>query len=262
MPSNFAHYQFGQLVLSSLPEREKKAVLSSLDTFVVGLYGPDVLFFYEPLRKNAVRTKAEKLHLEEAYPFFAAAKKTYVERGKRAKDKSYLFGFLCHFALDSTCHPLVQKAMDENGVSHAKVEASFERHLMVKAGLPYRKVDATRHVRKEGDTVDVVSAYLGTSAKEAEKALSGMRFYGRLLRPVNPLWRFVLNVGMGLFGATAYRDMILPRKKEDGLRRSDAALYRGFLGAVEKASDLIVAYDRYLKDELALDDRLKRNYEA
>lgn len=47
---------------------------------------------------------------------------------------SYAAGFLCHFALDSACHPLVEEQVS-HGLAHSAVESELDRTLMTAQGL-------------------------------------------------------------------------------------------------------------------------------
>jgi hypothetical protein len=45
---------------------------------------------------------------------------------------AYIYGFICHFALDSTCHGYIDEKIAQSGVSHTEIEVEFERH-----SIPY-----------------------------------------------------------------------------------------------------------------------------
>ena len=47
---------------------------------------------------------------------------------------AYLYGFICHFALDHSCHPYIEKKIKEIGVTHAEIEVEFDRMLLAKRG--------------------------------------------------------------------------------------------------------------------------------
>ena len=54
MPAVYAHYLFGKKVYKALPEAEKKMVRQGKDAFLIGLHGPDLLFYYRPFGKNRI----------------------------------------------------------------------------------------------------------------------------------------------------------------------------------------------------------------
>ena len=52
MPSTYAHYRMGQQVRSMLDGNEKKIVEKYPQLYLIGLHGPDILFYYKPLKSN------------------------------------------------------------------------------------------------------------------------------------------------------------------------------------------------------------------
>ena len=106
MPAAYAHYCFGKEVYKELPEKEKKWILEGKDAFLLGLHGPDLLFYYFPLVKNRVNQQGVHLHQELAADFFEKGLKKY----RQSEDpvlRAYLYGFICHFILDSECQPYI-----------------------------------------------------------------------------------------------------------------------------------------------------------
>ena len=263
MPANFAHFKFGKLVLATLPMEEKKVILDAFDSFAVGVHGPDILFYYKPIGKNAVNQKGNRMHEEEAYPFFQKAKATYLSRNRREEDLAYLFGFICHFALDSTCHPIVEQTMAEKKVPHVLVESSFDRYLLLKSGHDPERYDTAKHVMVKEETIQDVSVYLEVTRKEARKCLKSIDFYSRPIRPRNAFKRNFLKLGMKVAGVySSLYPMVIPEKKYHDLDDSDALLFHKMNKAVEFAKELITNYNSFIKDGNSLDERFKRNYEA
>ena len=53
MPASYTHQQFGNQVLNKLENTTiKKIINDNLNLYNIGLQGPDILFFYQPLKKN------------------------------------------------------------------------------------------------------------------------------------------------------------------------------------------------------------------
>ena len=130
MPNYYAHLEFGRRVLDGLPLPLRRAVEAEKDAFCLGLYGPDPLFFStcrraralgHAMHRQAVRPAAERLRqgLEEHLPMAAG----------------YAAGFLCHFALDSICHPYVDALAQAGALTHSQIEAELDRSLMLRVGL-------------------------------------------------------------------------------------------------------------------------------
>ena len=54
MPAAYAHYVFGKKVFQELSGTEKEIIRNGEDAFLLGLHGPDLLFYYFPLCKNRI----------------------------------------------------------------------------------------------------------------------------------------------------------------------------------------------------------------
>ncbi len=66
MPATYAHYVFGKKVLKKLPESIRQEVRQGEDAFLLGLHGPDLLFYYYPVSKNRINQQGVAMHRELA----------------------------------------------------------------------------------------------------------------------------------------------------------------------------------------------------
>ena len=58
MPTTYAHYKFGKEVISALPRPLRSTVENHRELFDIGLHGPDILFYYHPMKRFHVRSPA------------------------------------------------------------------------------------------------------------------------------------------------------------------------------------------------------------
>ena len=130
MPNYYAHLEFGRHVLDTLSLPLRRGVEAEKDAFLLGLYGPDPLFFALGRR---TRTLGHEVHCHAVRP--VAERLFQVVGGHIPMAAGYTAGFLCHFALDSTCHPLVEALSGEGTLTHSQVEAELDRRLMLRVGL-------------------------------------------------------------------------------------------------------------------------------
>ena len=183
MPAIYAHITFGREVLKSLPAPVQNTIEEHFDAFALGVHGPDPLFYYHPLEKNEVNALGHKLHFEHATPFFARAKEIYKMRGERGEDKEYLYGYLCHFALDSTAHPLIAaRLLREPKVTHEATESSFDRLLLEREGKDPLKEVLTQHIHPSKELAELSAAYYLIPPKRTKKAIKSILFYSSILR--------------------------------------------------------------------------------
>lgn len=130
MPAVYAHHQFGNLVRERLDGQIRETVEQYPALFEAGLQGPDFLFFYKPLKKNPVSRRGYEIHEEKASVFLKKGLKVIQNTGAQSPEYAYLFGFICHFMLDSQCHPYVSEEMKRTGAGHIEIESGFEKFLL------------------------------------------------------------------------------------------------------------------------------------
>jgi hypothetical protein len=135
------HNRMGRSVYKKLPA----GLASRIDREIyrVGLLGPDPLaayrFYAMPLR-HGVHKWMSIMHEEKTADFL-------VEMTRAADTKemfSYLAGFLCHYALDTTVHPYIDKLADNTGYMHVAIEHKLDLMELEKMGMDLRDRPITR----------------------------------------------------------------------------------------------------------------------
>lgn len=65
MPAAYAHYTFGKKVLANIENPDIRRIITEHRAlFDIGLHGPDILFFYRPLKSNPVSKAGHLMHAE------------------------------------------------------------------------------------------------------------------------------------------------------------------------------------------------------
>ena len=141
MPAAYTHKRFGEAVRGALPRDAFFEPYAQEAAFYLGLHGPDPLFYYHPLRENAVSAVGYRLHEARAADFFVAARDIWRKRGRLAADTAFLYGFICHFALDSACHAEVAAQMRATGLSHTEVESGFDPLILFRRMIAHSSED-------------------------------------------------------------------------------------------------------------------------
>ncbi len=197
MPTHYAHIVFGRKVLQALPEDLAKKVSADQAAFYVGLHGPDPLFYYHPLTPNAVSRLGSAIHDEPGAAFFEKARSVMHTMATPSR-RSYLAGFLCHYMLDSRCHPYID---GHPSLSHHLIETELDRALMEKERLTPGAFDPLKHIQPSRSLGLVIEPfYPGTTARQWQTCLSSMKKICRVLsNPSAPLQGILLG-GMRLGG--------------------------------------------------------------
>ena len=109
MPSTYAHRRFGADVLDRLPAELQEKIAPYRELYDIGLHGPDLLFYYHAEKSTPVSALGNAMHEQPGAVFFERARGVVNKAKNRDAALAYALGFLCHFALDSTCHPRVEQ---------------------------------------------------------------------------------------------------------------------------------------------------------
>ena len=115
MPSTYAHVRFGNDVLRCLPQKQQQQIEAYRELFDIGLHGPDLLFYYRPLTSDPVNRIGYAMHEQPASSFFIHAGDVWHKSGFQDEYAAYIYGFLCHFALDRECHDYIDEKIAESG---------------------------------------------------------------------------------------------------------------------------------------------------
>ena len=260
MPAIYAHRAFGEDVKRLLPPAHFPEIHAHPDCFRQGLHGPDTLFYFHPLGKNAVNGRGYAMHDLPASPFFTEAAGTLRARGDLAADRAYLYGFVCHFALDSVCHPEVAAQMEKHSLSHTAVEAAFDRSMLQRDGLPPLKTNVAAHLSPTHDAASAVAAYCHVTQRQALACIRSMIRSSRLLRAPNAFRRALLHAALRLAGSRSVIDMILPAADLPVHADGNAALAACYERALGKAASLLENYRLFLAGEAPLDTRFDSDY--
>lgn len=141
MPDTAMHYYFGQDVLEALPEEIRAAIDHGVYDFA--LTGPDDWSLYRFWSRSAsggIGRRSNIMHTTRTNAFLTALT---AEAQKSPLMFSYLAGFLCHHALDSTCHPYINAfAARHDGVrekpcyasNHVAMERDLDNWILQKRG--------------------------------------------------------------------------------------------------------------------------------
>lgn len=163
MPDLVVHNAMGDRVLERLP----KEISSEIDrnAFHVGVLGPDPFFFYRffflPLT-NGVDKRGKTMHRTKCRAFLlelareccnvegttehsnAEAEAEGIDFSAQTKLSrtafSYLAGFLCHYALDSTTHPYINKVAAKRQGMHTAVERKLDRIELKRQGKQLKDI--------------------------------------------------------------------------------------------------------------------------
>lgn len=177
MPNYYAHLQFGIQVLDALPESLRMRLERERDAYTLGQYGPDPLYFYRPVRGGAVRALGRTVHCQPVRPLMEHLRLA-VREGKTFS-AGYAAGFLCHFALDSRCHPFIRQREDGGKIAHMSLETEFDRFLMVRNGVDPLRETPLPNPRMPDGFYELLEQYVYPGVKGWQYR-KGLDFYRKI----------------------------------------------------------------------------------
>lgn len=258
MPAGFAHTLFGIRVFQTLPDPLKESIRRHRDLYLAGLQGPDILFYYHPLKANAVSRLGKAMHEKSGKRWFSDA--CQMEEGEDYEARRvYLYGVVCHFTLDAMCHDYIDSYAETSFISHYEIEGEFDRSLLVK-----EKKDPLSYSRIPGFPSDAYTSeiirvfYPGLSAETVREALeSFVKFHQLLLCPTDHKRNFIYSALRVLGKYQTLKGHIINKKANLSCASSNQELTRRFEEAIPKAASLILGFSKVLSKEESLEDWAK-----
>ncbi len=255
MPSTYAHYMFGQQVRGKLTGYERKVIDKYPELFNIGLHGPDILFYYKPLKKNYVNRLGSRMHDEAGGKFFIRAAKVIHSHEHYEKQLAYTYGVICHFALDVTCHGYVEESVRETGLAHIAVEGELDRELMIMNDENPVQRKLTKHIiPSERNAAIIKEFYRKLTTKDVKKSLDGMILCDRLFVCPGKIKRMALYAGLKVSGLYyEYHGFIIKYQKNKACKDQIRHLVHLYEEAIPLAGKLISEYKSFLDGTSPLD---------
>ena len=179
MPASYAHYRFGKLLLPNLPADVRQTIQRFRRMYDMGLQGPDFFFYYNPFLTTATGKLGSVFHHQTGREFFPVACKAATSDAAR----SYLYGLLGHYCLDSSCHPFVNRLVHIEEAKHVPLESEFERFLLALDGEKSPQTfDMSKFLKlTRGECMSVAAFYPGASGGKVARSIRLMSLCSKFL---------------------------------------------------------------------------------
>lgn len=155
MPAAFAHDLYGRRVYLEVDPKVKRIIRKERYCYLLGVHGPDLLFFYRALGKNRVNQKGVRMHMEPAARLFETGREEIrkaADRKERDALTAFLLGISCHYALDHSLHGYINRQEKRTGITHAEIETELERRLLMRENMRPLHSNLTCHLRNTKQT--------------------------------------------------------------------------------------------------------------
>lgn len=263
MPALYAHNRFGADVAKRLDGEVKEIVKRYYTQFRIGLQGPDIFFFYKPLKRNPISKYGYGMHDEYADSFFEKAAEIVREKGRHSREYAYILGFICHFTLDSECHPYVNQMVDKIKVGHVEIEGEFEKYLLRADHKDALAYPIAKYVPTDDATVETIhQIFKQIKQEEIEEALKTLKFIKRFLTAPCEMKQKLINVVLKVSGlAKNYYGLMHSYYDNPKCRKTNQGLESRYTRAISVATELIQSYDETVKKNTTINERFHRTYD-
>ena len=249
MPAFYAHLRFGEEVTQLLPAPFQNLISTYPEAFALGTQGPDILFYHQPMKQNDIRRRGTYLHSLSGETFFAEqAKKMTIAKDleelltKNGAFAAYICGFLCHFTLDTLCHPFINEHSNEE-VSHGKIESEFDKYVRKQSNKPVRGYNAAGFLTKDNGTSEACALTVEVPKEEIDLSIKTMRKINGWFSKKSEAFHFVMHTLLKIVGAEKkFGDMFLHKQDDPLCEPLNEVLYEKFIKGKEKASAFIQEY--------------------
>ncbi|MGM9940375.1 MAG: zinc dependent phospholipase C family protein [Bulleidia sp.] len=205
MPAATTHVAFARDVLRL--DAQVNRLVRNRQMYLLGSQGPDLLFFSRAsILPGSLKKYGNLMHEHKIYEIIH-----YFENyAKNDPDlTSYLYGYLCHYALDSTAHPLVyavtsslcQNSKDRENETHVGLEAEIDVWIMHQRGKDVSAYDVYRDLKVSPSCTRKLARmynamfrdilHLDISEKQFEITIREISLWTGVLRPRRSVYRAI-----------------------------------------------------------------------
>ncbi len=263
MPSLYVHNRLGGEVVKHLDDELASIIQKHYTQFRIGLQGPDIFFFYRPWKKTEVAQCGYRMHDEFADEFFEKAAARIREKGRNSREYAYILGFICHFALDSECHPYVEKMVKEIQVGHIEIESELEKHLLRMDGRDPLAYPISKFVPTDEATVAAIQYFFqGMKKEEVLEALKTLKFIKKFLTTPHKMKQNIINAALKITGLKkSYYGLMHSYYDNPKCIETNKNLENRLNQAVLTATTLIRSYDETVQNHAEIHKRFHRTYD-
>lgn len=264
MPTTYTHYKFGKDVLCTLPRTLEKSIEENRELFDIGLHGPDILFYYKALLPNPVSAQGYELHEKVAADFFNRARDIIEHSKNKAAARAYIYGFICHYALDSECHSYIEKIVQTKGISHSEIEMEFDRLLLVDDHINPISHLSTNHVHATQKNAEIIAPFFeDLTVNITRKALKSMITCHKLMLAPQAAKRKLIFGALKITGNyKSMSGMVMSEEPNPLCADYCLLLKKLYAGAVPLAAGLIMNYQKTLFQNTPLPERFNQTFGA
>lgn len=262
MPTTYTHYLHGQCVYHEIKSKHYFNP-EYMDYFNIGVHGPDIVFYYHFLNPKDKNKIGYDMHLMYGDDLFSRFKSIYLNHPEKDKAMAYLCGFICHFALDSTMHPIIYHYQHHDNFTHSGIEAQLDRTLLELNGVKEpTKYDLTQHIHPSLPIARVIAPYFESfDASTLLKALQSQVNVHHLLHCESSIKRKSLTTFLNIPKNKFFRDLIMHDYDVEELKPCIHDILSHWEESISRAVVLMDNYIEFIHNRAQLIDLFHHDFE-
>ncbi len=243
MPAIYAHRRFGEETAKLLSPSLQTLIKTYENSFILGTQGPDILFYYKPLKRNDTRRHGTAIHTRDGKEVFDNLYGVWEAQGKEENAfLAYLLGYLCHFTLDALCH----KYIDDNSskaLSHGKIESEFDKFILRKDGKKIRGYNTAQPLSGENGCKEACALAMGENEEKIARAIKTMKKINGLFSCKVEPFHWIAHLFLRIAKMErAFGDMFLHKKDDPLCVQINGVLFEKWQAGIAVAVDVIEAF--------------------
>ena len=254
MPAFYAHYRFGKQMIPQLPAEVRQCIQRFRRMYDMGLQGPDIFFFHNPVMKTPIRDLSAKFHGQTGQEIFT----DICGRVTSEAAKAYVYGLLAHYCLDSACHPFVQKKADSGEAGHVALEAEFDRYLLEQDGIsaPHTHDLSQRIHLTRGECMTVAEFYPPSTGGDISRCLRIMAVMHKMSASKNRRRTESLLKRL----KPSICDGLIPEEGSEFYARLDSELLLRYNRAMKRYPELLTQLRNFMKHNEPLGEEFSSDF--
>ena len=243
MPAVYAHRRFGEETAKLLSPSLQTLIKTYEEAFLLGTQGPDILFYYKPLKGNDTRRHGTAIHEKGGKEVFDGLYGLWEKQGKEENAfLAYLLGYLCHFTLDTLCHKYIDDHSSE-ALSHGKIESEFDKFVLRKDGKKIRGYNTTQPFSAGNGCKEACALAMGEDEEKIARAIKTMKKINGIFSCKVELVHSFAHLCLRLVKMEkAFGDMFLHKKDDPLCTEINEVLYNKWQTGIAVAAQIIEAF--------------------
>ena len=176
---------------------------------------------------------------------------------------AYLYGYMCHYALDRIGHKFINEYANYDMGEHFKIEAEFDRLLMAMDGYNPLTHKVTDHIHPSMELAETAKVFFpGATTNEMFEALTMQKYFLNLFASKGRFPRYFYRTATNIIGMKNHAELYMAPDPDPTCYASNEVLLDIFEQAIPEAVDFITNFFDRMEGKKEWDERFNWNFDG